>query len=78
MTNEIQYNFLKDKLCMKIFSLLNEKEDTARFVGGCVRDSIIGLKTNDIDIATKLKPKMQISKYDFLKKNFLCQLIVIF
>jgi len=57
MTNEIQYNFLKDKLCMKIFSLLNEKEDTARFVGGCVRDSIIGLKTNDIDIATKLNPE---------------------
>mgnify|MGYP001337323587 FL=1 len=57
MTNEIQYNFLKDKLCMKIFSLLNEKEDTARFVGGCVRDSIIGLKTNDIDIATKLSPE---------------------
>lgn len=57
MTNEIQYNFLKDKLCMKIFSLLNEKEDTSRFVGGCVRDSIIGLKTNDIDIATKLNPE---------------------
>jgi len=57
MTNEIQYNFLKDKVCMKIFSLLNEKEDTARFVGGCVRDSIIGLKTTDIDIATKLNPE---------------------
>ena len=57
MTSEIQYNFLKDKICMKIFSPLNEKEDTARFVGGCVRDSIIGLKTNDIDIATKLKPE---------------------
>ena len=57
MTNEIQYNFLKDKVCMKIFSLLNEKEDTSRFVGGCVRDSIIGLKTNDIDIATKLNPE---------------------
>ncbi|GIS06497.1 MAG: poly(A) polymerase/tRNA-nucleotidyltransferase [Candidatus Dadabacteria bacterium] len=57
MTSEIQYNFLKDKICMKIFSLLNEKEDTARFVGGCVRDSIIGLKTNDIDIATKLNPE---------------------
>ena len=57
MASEIQYNFLKDKVCMKIFSLLNEKEDTARFVGGCVRDSIIGLKTNDIDIATKLEPE---------------------
>lgn len=57
MTNGIQYNFLKNKVCMKIFSLLNEKEDTTRFVGGCVRDSIIGLKTNDIDIATKLNPE---------------------
>ena len=53
MASEIQYNFLKDKTCMKIFSLLNEKDDTSRFVGGCVRDSMIGLKTNDVDIATK-------------------------
>jgi poly(A) polymerase len=56
MKNKIQYNFLKDKTCKKILSLLNKKDDTTRFVGGCVRDSLIGVETNDIDIATKLEP----------------------
>ena len=56
MTDRIQYNFLQDKTCKKILSLLNKKDDTTRFVGGCVRDSLIGVKTNDIDIATKLEP----------------------
>ena len=55
MTNKIQYNFLQDKTCKKILSLLNKKDDTTRFVGGCVRDSLIGVETNDIDIATKLE-----------------------
>ena len=56
MINKIQYNFLQDKTCKKIMSLLNKKEDTSRFVGGCVRDSLIGIDTKDIDIATKLEP----------------------
>ena len=56
MANKIQYNFLKDKTCKKILSLLNKKDDTTRFVGGCIRDSLIGVETNDIDIATKLEP----------------------
>ena len=56
MTNKIQYKFLQDKICKKILSLLNKKEDSTRFVGGCVRDSIIGIETNDVDIATKLEP----------------------
>ena len=56
MTYKIQYNFLQDKTCKKILSLLNEKKDTTRFVGGCVRDSLIGVETKDIDIATKLEP----------------------
>ena len=50
MTNKIQYNFLKDKTCKKILSLLNKKDDTTRFVGWCVRDSLIGVETNDIDV----------------------------
>ena len=32
----------------RIMRLLNEGGDCARFVGGCVRDSLINLKTNDI------------------------------
>ncbi|WP_340151261.1 CCA tRNA nucleotidyltransferase [uncultured Sneathiella sp.] len=30
---------------------------SARFVGGCVRDSLLGVKTEDIDIATNLLPE---------------------
>ena len=61
MIKKIENNFIKDKMCRKIFSLLNKESDTSRFVGGCVRDSILGIETNDIDIATKLEPK-EVSK----------------
>ena len=30
--------------------------DCARYVGGCVRNSLIGQPVNDIDIATRLTP----------------------
>jgi len=41
-----------------IFSHLNEsgKESKVRFVGGCVRKTISGEKTDDIDLATSLEP----------------------
>lgn len=57
MINSIQSNFINDPISKKIMTLLNEEEDSARFVGGCVRDSLINIKTNDIDIATKIKPE---------------------
>ena len=47
---------MNDKMSKKIMSLLNEGEDMARFVGGCVRDSLVGLTSSDIDIATKHRP----------------------
>ena len=42
-----------------IFSHINEigKEYNIRFVGGCVRKSILGEKIDDIDLATILKPE---------------------
>jgi len=41
-----------------IFSFLNEagKENTVRFVGGCVRKSLCGENIDDIDLATSLEP----------------------
>tara|TARA_Y100000590_G_scaffold449509_1_gene587754 strand:- start:5283 stop:6578 length:1296 start_codon:yes stop_codon:yes gene_type:complete len=41
-----------------IFSYLNEigKENTVRFVGGCVRKAINGESIDDIDLATSLEP----------------------
>ena len=52
-----------------IFSHLNEigKEDKVRFVGGCVRKSISGENTEDIDLATILEPnevKKKLNKKD--------------
>ena len=31
-------------------------EETIRFVGGCVRNALLGFKVSDIDLATQLKP----------------------
>ena len=43
----------------KLFSYFQEKTNdvnTMRFVGGCVRQAIVGESTEDIDLATTLKP----------------------
>tara|TARA_B100000029_G_C17481939_1_gene925864 strand:- start:36 stop:1331 length:1296 start_codon:yes stop_codon:yes gene_type:complete len=46
------------KEAQTIFSYLNEagKENTVRFVGGCVRKAINGESIDDIDLATSLEP----------------------
>lgn len=37
----------------KLFEIFRDSDIEARFVGGCVRDAIIGKKTDDFDIAVK-------------------------
>ena len=39
-----------------VIDALKAEGGTARFVGGCVRDALLGLATEDIDIATDLLP----------------------
>lgn len=39
-----------------VYDALTAQGDEARFVGGCVRDALLGRKINDIDIATPLPP----------------------
>ncbi|MCC3306473.1 CCA tRNA nucleotidyltransferase [Sneathiella sp. HT1-7] len=39
-----------------IIDALKNEGGVARFVGGCVRDALLGLETEDIDIATDLLP----------------------
>lgn len=41
---------------LAVFKALTEKGGEARFVGGCVRNAIIGLPITDIDIATPIPP----------------------
>ncbi|HCW62749.1 MAG TPA: polynucleotide adenylyltransferase, partial [Sphingobium sp.] len=39
-----------------LLSALGAAEGTARYVGGAVRDGLLGLPVNDLDIATSLPP----------------------
>lgn len=39
-----------------VYDALTAQGDEARFVGGCVRDSLLGRPINDVDIATPLAP----------------------
>ena len=49
--------WLKDKDLRHVFNLLNSSGGKALFVGGCVRDSLLGFRVNDIDIASSLSPE---------------------
>jgi poly(A) polymerase len=40
----------------KIFSAIEAYKGTVRFVGGCVRDALLGLTSEDIDLCTDLLP----------------------
>lgn len=41
----------------KLRDAFSRHEDALRFVGGCVRDSLLGLPVKDIDMATSLSPQ---------------------
>jgi poly(A) polymerase len=43
--------------CEKLLKAFEEAGGMAWFVGGCVRDAILGIETDDIDICTDLHPK---------------------
>ncbi len=45
------------KATIRLMSILNNGRGEARFVGGCVRDSIIGRDSADIDISTNILPE---------------------
>ncbi len=45
----------------KVMTLLNARQpDCARFVGGCVRNALMGAPVKDVDIATQLEPDIVI------------------
>jgi len=51
------FEWARDPSVMKVVRALESAErDSARFVGGCVRDSLLGEAPKDIDIATTLTP----------------------
>ncbi len=40
----------------RLLAALDADAGTTRFVGGCVRDTLLGLDVNDVDLATRLPP----------------------
>lgn len=47
---------VKDKEIFKLFRAVEASGGVLRFVGGCVRDAIAGIKGFDLDLATDLSP----------------------
>ena len=41
----------------RLLRALGAKEGETRFVGGCVRDTLLGLQVSDVDLATRLPPQ---------------------
>lgn len=61
-----EQDWLRDKATKKLMSALEQGADNAElpvalFVGGCVRDALIGKAVHDIDLATSLKPEQVIA-----------------
>lgn len=51
------FSWIRERPVAKVMrALLDAEADCARFVGGCVRDSLLGETPKDIDIATTLTP----------------------
>ena len=49
--------WMRTRATRRVMEVLNNlSQDCARFVGGCVRDSLMGHPVKDIDIATSLTP----------------------
>ena len=50
-------NWMQDPACIAVMQALTSGGSTARFVGGCVRDALLGRPINDVDIATDSLPE---------------------
>ena len=46
----------------RLLRTLGAGEGTTRFVGGCVRDTLLGLEVSDVDLATRLPPREVIER----------------
>ena len=59
-------HWTSDKDIKILFSILKQKNEESRFIGGCVRDLLIKKKDADIDMATTIVPNKVL---ELLKKN---------
>lgn len=56
MPTKINAAWLGDPFAQKVMTLLNQGSNSAYFVGGCVRNALLGLPATDLDVATNLHP----------------------
>lgn len=49
-------SLIQDKAVLKLFDAVERHGGVLRFVGGAVRDAIVGIKSFDLDLATDLSP----------------------
>ncbi|MFI4949289.1 MAG: CCA tRNA nucleotidyltransferase [Alphaproteobacteria bacterium] len=54
--NRLEPYWLNDPAVRRLLAALNAANIESRFVGGCVRDSLLGLEIGDIDVATPAVP----------------------
>jgi poly(A) polymerase len=55
--NNLPQSWMQQGPARSVYDALTAQGDEARFVGGCVRDSLLGRPINDVDIATPLPPE---------------------
>lgn len=55
---------IQDKKILKLFKAVDNHGGVLRFVGGAVRDALIGLKGFDLDLATDLSPEELVEACD--------------
>jgi poly(A) polymerase len=51
-----QFPLMGDAITQRLFQIFREEGVEARFVGGCVRDAVLGISAQDIDIAIPIGP----------------------
>ena len=49
--------WLQSQTTQNLLSCIPHADETVRFVGGCIRDTLLGLPVKDIDIATIYSPQ---------------------
>ena len=61
MTRKVPAEWWIEEPANTLMNVLNKPLDSARFVGGCVRNTILKLPISDMDVATKHRPEEVIS-----------------
>ena len=57
MNTKLDLDWLDKSEVKSLMAIIDNGENQSRFVGGCVRDSVLGRPVSDIDIATQHAPE---------------------